>query len=68
METCRCDVINVLSGPVAQDYLAGHLATDRTDGLGRQVHRCPHTGVEWVVDRSPDGYAEDVLVLRRVPR
>lgn len=68
METCRCDVLNVLSGPVAQDYLRGHLAADRTDGMGRQVHRCPRTEVEWVADRSPDGYADDTLVLRRVLR
>ncbi|MEX2503427.1 MAG: hypothetical protein WD378_01175 [Egicoccus sp.] len=68
METCRCDVLNVLSGPVAQDYLKGHLDADRTDGMGRQVHRCPHTDVEWVADRSPDGYADEVLVLRRVLR
>ena len=68
METCRCDVLNVLSGPAAQDYLTGHLTVDRTDGMGRQVHRCPTTGVEWVADRSPDGYAEDTLVLRRVLR
>jgi len=68
METCRCEVLNVLSGPVAQDYLTGHLAADRTDGLGRQVHTCPYTEVEWVADRSPEGYADEVLVLRRVLR
>lgn len=68
MEPCRCDVLNVLSGAAAQDYLRGHLAVEGTDGLGRQVHRCPGTGVEWVADRGPDGYADDALVLRRVPR
>ncbi|MFA9443857.1 hypothetical protein [Egicoccus sp. AB-alg6-2] len=68
MESCRCEVLNVLSGRVAQDYLRGHLAAGRTDGLGRQVHRCPVTELEWVADRSPGGYADDVLVLRRVLR
>lgn len=68
MESCRCELLNVLSGAAAQDYLRGHLAAERTDGLGRQVHRCPRTEVEWVADRGPDGYAEDVLVLRRVLR
>ncbi|MFA9431525.1 hypothetical protein [Egicoccus sp. AB-alg2] len=68
MESCRCDVLNVLSGPLAQDYVRGHLEGARVDGLGRQVHRCARTGIEWTEDRNPDGYAENVLVLRRVLR
>jgi len=68
METCRCEVLNVLSGPLAQDYARGHLEGTRVDGLGRQVHRCPHTGIEWSEDRNPDGYADDAMVLRRVLR
>lgn len=68
MQTCRCNVLNVLSGEVAQDYVRGHLEAVRVDGVGRPVHRCPQTEVEWAEDKSPDGYAEDTIVLRRVPR
>jgi hypothetical protein len=62
---CRCTVLNNLSGAVAVDYLRGHLDRLRTDGLGRTVHRCPETGVEWTEERSAGGYGDEILVLRR---
>ncbi|GGI03224.1 hypothetical protein [Egicoccus halophilus] len=68
METCRCELLNVLSGPMAQDYVHGHLEPTHPDGLGRRVHRCPTTPTEWVEDRDPDGYGDGVLVLRRLRR
>lgn len=65
---CRCTVLNNLSGAVATDYARKHLDPTRTDGLGRQVHRCPDTGVTWTEERSASGYGDDVVVLRRVLR
>lgn len=62
---CRCTVLNNLSGAVASDYVRRHLDHARTDGLGRSVHRCPETGVDWTEERSASGYGDDVLVLRR---
>lgn len=62
---CRCAVLNNLSGAVAADYARKHLDRARTDGLGRVVHRCADTGVDWTEERSSTGYGEDVLVLRR---
>lgn len=65
MGTCRCAVLNVMSGEVAREYLRVHLQHDRTDGMGRNVHRCEESGVDWVEERKPGGYGEDVTVLRR---
>jgi hypothetical protein len=62
---CRCAVLNNLSGAVAADYARRHLDRSRTDGLGRQVHTCPDTGLDWTEERSASGYGEDVVVLRR---
>ena len=67
MGSCRCAVLNVMSGDVARDYLRTHLEHDRTDGMGRAVHRCTETDVEWIEERSQSGYGQDVTVLRRVP-
>jgi hypothetical protein len=63
--TCRCEVLNNLSGAVAAEYARTHLDRDRTDGLGRTVLRCPATGVDWTEERSAAGYGDHVLVLRR---
>jgi hypothetical protein len=68
MGPCRCEVLNVLSGEVAREYLSGHLFASRTDGMGRTVHRCPDTDLEWAEERSPSGYGDEVLVLRRSRR
>lgn len=65
---CRCEVLNNLAGAVARDYTRKHLDQLRVDGLGRTVHRCPDTGVDWTEERSASGYGDDVIVLRRVAR
>jgi hypothetical protein len=65
---CRCEVLNVMSGEVARDYLRTHLDRERIDGMGRAVHRCSTSGVEWVEERSGTGYGDDVTVLRRLSR
>jgi hypothetical protein len=65
---CRCEVLNVMSGAVARDYLRTHLERTREDGMGRDVHRCAESGVEWVEERSGTGYGDDVTVLRRLTR
>lgn len=62
---CRCEVLNTLSGDVAADYAHKHLDRTRTDGLGRTIHRCGDTGVDWTEERSASGYGDDVVVLRR---
>jgi hypothetical protein len=67
MGSCRCQVLNVMSGEVAVDYARVHLREHRTDGMGRTVHRCEETSVEWLEEREPGGYADQVLVLRRLP-
>jgi len=63
---CRCKVLNVLSGDVARDYLRTHLESLRVDGMGRTIHHCSETDIEWSEEREPSGYADDVTVLRRV--
>ncbi len=62
---CRCAVLNVMSGEVAREYLRYHLEVERTDGMGRRVHRCAESGVSWIEERRPSGYGDDVPVLRR---
>ncbi len=68
MTTCRCKYLNVVSGDMARDYLRSHLEHGRTDGMGRTVHRCPDTDIEWVEEREQAGYGDDVEVLRRASR
>lgn len=62
---CRCAVLNVMSGEVASEYLRYHLEVERTDGMGRRVHRCAESGVSWIEERRPSGYGDEVIVLRR---
>ena len=64
---CRCGVLNVMSGNVAREYARYHLEVERTDGVGRQVHRCAESGVTWIEERSQTGYRDEVMVLRRSP-
>lgn len=66
--TCRCPMLNVMSGDVARDYARTHLQPGRVDGMGRQVLRCPDADVEWVQEQRRDGYQEQALVLRRLTR
>jgi predicted amidohydrolase YtcJ len=63
---CRCEVLNVMSGDVARDYIRTHLQRERVDGMERAVHRCAESGVEWVEEHSGTGYRDDVTVLRRL--
>jgi hypothetical protein len=65
---CRCEVLNVMSGEVAREYLRVHLQDQRTDGMGRTVHQCVETGIEWLEEKRPSGYGDEGLVLRRVQR
>ncbi|MEX0705988.1 MAG: hypothetical protein WD575_03235 [Nitriliruptoraceae bacterium] len=65
MSDCRCRSLNVVSGDLAGDLVRAHLQHRRTDGMGRAVHVCPDTDTEWVEERDPTGYGEDVVVLRR---
>ena len=66
MGTCRCEVLNVLSGALANDYLDGHLQQVREDGLGRTVHRCEASDVEWLEEHRSSGFDDEVTVLRRL--
>jgi hypothetical protein len=66
MIACRCEVLNVMSGDVARDYVRVHLQQTRTDGIGRPVHRCDQTEVEWVEEDSGSGYGQGVMLLRRL--
>lgn len=66
MIECRCEVLNVMSGDVARDYVRVHLEQVRLDGAGRPVHQCPQTSVEWVEERTGAGYGEGVVLLRRL--
>ncbi len=65
MVACRCEVLNGLSGDVAIDYVRTHLQHLRTDAMGRAVHVCPDTQLEWYEEREMGGYGENVLILRR---
>jgi hypothetical protein len=65
---CRCEVLNVMSGAVARDYSRTHLVKVRLDGMGRAVHRCEESGIEWTEDHRATGYGDDVTVLRRITR
>lgn len=68
MVTCRCEVLNVMSGAVATEYLRTHLDEVRTGGQGRVLYRCPETGIGWTEDRKAEGYGDEVVVLRRNSR
>lgn len=65
IDNCRCQVLNVLSGALAVDYLNGHLGAKDADS-NRRVHVCPSTGVQWIEDRSAPTYASSIRVLRRL--
>jgi hypothetical protein len=68
MDECRCEQLNVLSGDVARDLRRRHLESAGIDGMGRALHRCPDTGIEWLEERDPTGYSGDTVVLRRRTR
>jgi hypothetical protein len=68
MGTCRCDILNVLSGALARDLLETHLRPVRTDGMGRTIYLCDDSGVEWLQEHKRGGYDDEVTVLRRAQR
>lgn len=65
-ESCRCALLNNLSGPAASDYARLHLHVLR-DGAGRvTTYTCPETGIEWVEERSPTAFNDQTRRLRRM--
>ena len=68
MAACRCAILNVLSGALAQELVDEHLREIRSDGMGRSVYLCATSEVEWVEEHRRGGYEKDVTVLRRVQR
>jgi hypothetical protein len=66
MGTCRCEILNVLSGALARELLEQHLREVRIDDRGRTVHRCADSHVEWLEEHEPGGYDDQATVLRRV--
>lgn len=68
MGTCRCEILNVLSGALARDLIEQHLREARTDGMGRTIYLCEDSGVEWLEEHQRGGYDDDVTVLRRLAR
>ena len=68
MGTCRCDILNVLSGALARELLDRHLREVGTDGMGRTIYLCDDSEVEWVEEHRRGGYDDDATVLRRAQR
>lgn len=68
MGTCRCEVLNVMSGAVAADYARTHLHEVRNPGNGHAHYRCPETGIAWMEDRKREGHGDEIIVLRRTQR
>ncbi|MDX1659648.1 MAG: hypothetical protein R3343_12575 [Nitriliruptorales bacterium] len=66
--TCRCEVLNTMSGDAARDYANGHLDEVRADRQGVTYYRCPETGVGLVEERAPSAHLSDTRRLRRVER
>jgi len=48
---CRCDTVQELYGPEAEEYAADHLVSDevRTDAF-EEDFSCPDTGCGWTLD------------------
>ena len=66
--TCRCEVLNTMSGDAARDYANGHLDEVRSDNQGLSHFRCPETGISWVEERAPGSLIGEAKRLRRVER
>ena len=66
MVTCRCEVLNSLSGQAAADYAQQHLDVTRETPGRTTTYRCPDTGLSWVSERLPTGYGDDTRRLRRL--
>lgn len=68
MVTCRCEVLNNLTGDAAVDYARHHLDVTREDAGRVTTYRCPDTGVTWVEERLSTGYDDSTRRLRRMGR
>lgn len=68
MVTCRCAVLNNLTGDSAADYARHHLDVVREHAGRTTTYRCPDTGIEWVEERAPTAYDDNTRRLRRMGR
>lgn len=68
MVTCRCEVLNVMTGDAAKDYARQHLDETRSDGQGRTYFRCSESGVGWVSEHPRGPFSGEALQLRRTDR
>jgi hypothetical protein len=66
--TCRCEVLNVMTGEAAEDYADEHLEETRSDGQGRVYYRCSTTGIGWVRETPHGPVTGDSTQLRRTDR
>lgn len=66
--TCRCEVLNTMSGDAARDYANGHLDEVRSSQQGVTYYRCPQTSVEWIEEPASGAHAGSALRLRRLER
>ncbi len=68
MVTCRCQVLNVMTGEAAVEYAQEHLELTRSDDQGRTYHRCPTTQVGWVQEPPPGPVSGEAIQLRRTDK
>jgi len=66
--TCRCEMLNNLTGQAAADYARQHLDVTREDTGRVTTYRCPDTGLTWVEERAPTAYDDQTRRLRRMGR
>lgn len=66
--TCRCTVLNTMTGDAARDYIRTHLDQVRSDGHGTNYYRCPETGIGWAEEQAPSASPSDARRLRRSDR
>ena len=66
MVTCRCAVLNNLTGEQAAEYARHHLEVTRADTGRTTTYRCVETGIEWVEERAPTAYDDQTRRLRRM--
>lgn len=66
--TCRCAVLNNLTGDAAAEYARRHLDVTR-ETPGRTIqYRCAETGIDWIEETAPNAYDHTVRRLRRLGR
>lgn len=66
--TCRCEVLNNLTGDAAVEYARRHLDKTRSEPQGRVHYRCVETGIGWIEEPAPNGYGDSQRRLRRASR